>query len=536
MSHADLLIVNGKVFTAHPRQPRAAAVALAGTRIAWVGRDADATQWRGPHTEVIDAGGCTVIPGFIDSHFHLLWGSLKQDALQLDAVADLDGLAAALRGWAAANPAREWLVGYQLPYAVMSSGRPLDRHFLDGLSPDRPVLLMAYDGHTVWVNSAALRRAGLLHGAATPEGSEIVMDPATRTATGELREPAAFNRVRDLIPAPGAAAKRELLVAGLARAAAAGITSVHDMESTPEQMALYTALERAGEMTLRVYVPYSVKPEMPLAELRTAAAWRQLYQGRHVRAGAIKLFMDGVLESHTALMVDPYADRPGDYGRALYAAEHFDAIALEADRLGLQIAVHACGDGAVRRALDGYERAQRINGRRDSRHRVEHIEVIHPDDISRFARLGVVASMQPLHVPAADGSDVWPARVGRARWPLSFAWETLRQAGAHLAYGSDWPVVSLNPLLGIHAARCRTPWDAGLPDQRQTLANLLSGYTANAAYVEFQEGVKGQLAAGQLADVVVLSADLFATPDEAIPSVRPRLTICDGKIVFRDGV
>ncbi len=537
---ADLIIVNGRVFTADTNVdaslPRAEAVAVRGNRIAWVGSNAGASRRRGPQTEVIDAAGCTLMPGFIDSHFHLLWGSLKLDAMQLDAVTNLDDLAATVRAWAADHPEREWVVGYQLRYAAIPADRPLDRHFLDGLLPDRPLMLMAYDGHTVWANSSALRRAGLLYGAETPQGSEIVMDAATGTASGELREPAAFNPVRDLIPTLSPARKRELLRAGLARVAAAGITSVHDMESTPEQMQLYTALEAAGEMTLRVYVPYSVKPETPLAELQTAAEWRQVVRGGYVRAGAIKLFMDGVLESYTALMVEPYADRPGDRGRALFSAEHFDAIALEADRLGLQIAVHACGDGAVRRALDGYERAQRINGRRDSRHRVEHIEVIHPDDIHRFAQLGVIASMQPLHAPLPDGTDVWPQRVGRERWPLSFAWETLRQAGAHLAYGSDWPVVSMNPLLGVHAGRCRAPWAEGLPDQRQSLENLLLGYTRDAAYVEFQEGIKGQVKPGQLADLVVLSADLFATPDEAIPDVRPRLTVCDGRIIFRDGL
>ncbi|MCB0081360.1 MAG: amidohydrolase family protein, partial [Caldilineaceae bacterium] len=171
------------------------------------------------------------------------------------------------------------------------------------------------------------------------------------------------------------------------------------------------------------------------------------------------LFMDGVLESYTALMVEPYADAPGNCGSALFSAEHFAAIAAEADRLGMQIFVHACGDGAVRRTLDGYAHARRVNGQRDSRHRVEHIEVIHPDDIARFARLGVIASMQPLHAPLTRHSaEVWPARAGQARWPLSFAWQTLRQAGAHLALGSDWPVVTMNPLAGFHAALNREPW------------------------------------------------------------------------------
>src|SRR5690606_4923751 len=192
-----------------------------------------------------------------------------------------------------------------------------------------------------------------------------------------------------------------------------------------------------------------------------------------------------------------YADKPGDTGSALYTAEHFNEIAVEADRLGLQICVHCCGDGAVRRTLDGYELAMRVNGRRDSRHRVEHVEAIHPDDIPRFAQLGVIGAMQPLHAPLslADG-DVWPERAGRQRWPYSFAWQTLRKAGMHHAFGSDWPVVSMNPMLGVHAARNRKPWQPGDPVQVQSLFDTLVAYTRGGAYAEFQEHHKGMLAAG----------------------------------------
>jgi predicted amidohydrolase YtcJ len=294
------------------------------------------------------------------------------------------------------------------------------------------------------------------------------------------------------------------------------------------------ALEDLGEMTMRLYVPYDVTPETPLAALQEAAAQRQKFQGNYVRGGGIKLFMDGVLESYTALMLDDYADAPGNQGGALFTAEHFNRIAIEADRLGLQIAVHCCGDGAVRRTLDGYQLAQQRNGSHNRRHRVEHIEVIHPDDIGRFAQLGVIASMQPLHSPlAVHSGDVWPERAGEARWPLSFAWQTLRNAGAHLAFGSDWPVVTMNPMLGFHAALNRQLWAADHPDQRQTLAQIIRGYTRDAAYVEFQEAEKGMIRTGMLADLVLLSADLFATPDAEMAQVQPVLTLCDGRVVYQ---
>ncbi len=535
---ADLLITNAQVYTVDPTNPQAEAVAVCGNQIVFVGTASDAQAWRGAQTEVIDAQNCTLLPGLIDSHFHLLWGSLKLDSLQLDTATDLAHMGELLRAYAAANPDREWLQGFQLRYRIAQGAQPLDRHFLDALIPDRPALLFAFDMHTVWANTAALERGGILHGRALPPGHEIVMDAASGTATGELREPEACKPIRDLIPEPDAAHQRTMLRQGLALAAQHGITSVHNMDGNAERIALYAAMEAAGEMTLRIYVPYDIKPETPLDAISEAVAWKAQYQGSHVRAGAVKLFMDGVLESTTALMVDDYAGLPGNRGSALYSAEHFNRVAAEADRLGLQIFVHCCGDGAVRRTLDGYAYARQVNetpaAPRDSRHRVEHIEVIHPADIARFAALGVIASMQPLHSPITGSEgEVWLDRAGQARWPLSFAWETLRQAGAHLAWGSDWPVVSLDPMLGFYAARNRQPWVPLHPRQQQRIEDVIAGYTRDAAYAEFQEQRKGMIRVGMLADLVLFSGDLFITSPAAITSVRPTLTVCDGRIVFR---
>jgi predicted amidohydrolase YtcJ len=536
MAHADFLVIHGNVFTADPQRPFARAVAIRGNRIAWVGGDDDATAWRGANTQVIDAGGKTVMPGFVDSHFHLLMGSMQAADVQLDKAHTMDEVAQTLRAWAATQADEKWIVGYQLRYTAIDADRPLDRHFLDGVVANRPLLIFAYDTHTAWANTLALQMGGLLHGAEVAAGSAIVMG-MDGMATGELREPGAYNPIRDLIPKPDLARKRKLLYKGLAAAARCGITSVHNMDGDQEQIELYAALEDAGEMTLRVYVPYSVTPETPLHEISTAVAWRQQFQGKYVRAGAIKLFMDGVLESYTGLMVDEYADKPGEYGDALFSAEHFNRIAVEADRLGLQILAHCCGDGAVRRALDGYEAAQRVNGRRDSRHRVEHVEVIHPDDMARFAQLGVIGAMQPFHAPLQiDDGDVWLPRAGARRWPYSFAWQTLRAAGMRHAFGSDWPVVSMNPLLGVYAARNRQPWRGGDPVQTQTLHNTLVGYTRDGAYAEFQEQQKGMLRAGMLADLVILDGDLFATPEELLKDVQPLLTMCDGHVVYQSAM
>jgi hypothetical protein len=531
---ADLLIINANVFTADPANPTTEALAVKGNRIAFVGSNADVLDWRGPAARIIDAAGRTLMPGFIDSHFHLLGGSLDLRGAQLGEVQNLDSLVAVVREFADHHPNDPILAGSGLRYAIGGASR-FNRHLLDAIIPDRPLILLAYDHHTAWANTSALTLANLLkEGRAAGPNSEIVLGD-DGLASGELREGGAFGPLLDRIPPPDASQKRVLLHQGLALAAKFGLTSIHNMDGDADQIALYAALEDAGELTLRVYVPYSIRPDTTLEALAEAAAMKNDYQSEMVRGGAAKFFMDGVIESYTSLLVEAYADQPSNFGGALYSAEHFTHIATECDRLGLQIFVHATGDGAVRRALDGFEAIARANGKRDSRHRVEHIELIHPDDLPRFAELGVIASMQPLHCPLdGDGLDLWPRRVGPERWGRSFAWQSLHEAGARLVFGSDWPVVTQNSMMGVQAALNRQPWAEGLPHHRQTLANTLVAYTRDAAFAEFQEGVKGQLRVGMLADLVLLSEDIFAIPSEAIARVHPVLTMCDGRIVYED--
>ncbi|MBI1296713.1 amidohydrolase family protein [bacterium] len=536
--HADIILTNAKVYTVDPSIPWAEAVAVQGNRIVAVGSAEDVATLRGPHTTVIDVEERTLLPGFIDTHYHLLMGSLGLDAAQLREARSLQELGEQLHGYAAENPDSEWVLGRQVVYNIIKPDQPLDRHFLDHYVPNRPVFLTAFDGHTYWANTEALRRGEILHGRDNVgPNSEIVMDPYTGLATGELREPPAAKSIRDLIPPPNEERKRSLLKLGLRQAAEFGVTSVHNMDGTDEQLRIYAAAADAGELTLRVYMPLDVKPHTQEDELLQAVEWTRSFNQGLLRTGSVKFFMDGVLESYTALMIDDYADDAGNRGSALFESEHFNRMAAAADKLGLQIVVHACGDGGVRRALNGYAHVRQVNGVRDSRHRIEHIEVIHPDDVPRFAELGVIAAMQPLHAPLhSKDSDVWTHRAGRNRWRHSFAWETLRQAGAHLAYGSDWPVVSQDPILGLYAGLNRMPWQAGDPFQMQTLARLIQGYTTDAAYAEFQEAHKGRIQAGMLADLAVISGDLFATAPEEVKNLHIALTMSDGRIVHRRGM
>jgi predicted amidohydrolase YtcJ len=523
---ADFIITHARVLTQNAAQPRAEAVAVRGNRIVWVGEAADSGGWRGPGTRVVDGQHSTLVPGFIDSHFHLLWGCRWLSGAQLYEATTTEQAGALVREYAAAHPAEPWVLGRGLRYDVLTT-----RQQLDAIAADRPMYLGAYDGHTGWANTKALAMAGILHSGEWPAPNSVIVRDAHGVATGELRE-AAQEAVRQLIPELDSARERELLKLGLAGMARAGITSVHNMNGDMSELSLYAAMEDTGELTLRVYVPYHVKPETTVEMLAEAdeMAW---VKGDLARGGAAKFFMDGVLESYTALMIEPYADLPDSRGDSLYSLEHFTRLAAECDRRGLQIFVHCCGDGAVRRTLDGYEAVQRLNGRRDSRHRIEHIEVIHPDDLPRFRQLGVLGSVQPLHAPPhVNDGDVWPARAGHDRWPLSFAWRTLRNAGVPLAFGSDWPVVTYDVMLGLHAALNRAPWAPGQPEHKQTLDETLASYTRDAAYAEFMENEKGQLKPGRLADLVLLSGDLENTPPESVTDVKPVLTMVDGRVVF----
>jgi predicted amidohydrolase YtcJ len=317
--------------------------------------------------------------------------------------------------------------------------------------------------------------------------------------------------------------------------ASLGVTSVHNMDGNAEQIALYAALEDSGELTCRIYMPCSISPETPFETLeKDILPLKKVYCGDMVCSGSVKFFMDGVIETYTGLLVDPYADDPSTHGSANYETEHYECMVTEADRLSLQIFTHSVGDLGVRYVLDAYQNAQKLNGKRDSRHRVEHIELIHPDDLPRFKELGVLASMQPLHCPMqVDENDIWPTRVGQQRWHLGFAWQRLRTAGATLIFGSDWPVVTQNPLWGISNAVNRLPWAEGMPHQRQSLSDTLIAYTRDAAYAEFQEHQKGQIKEGYLADLILLPKNLFEIPPADIANIKPSLTMVGGRVVYK---
>lgn len=548
---ADTVILNARILTMDPARPRAAALAIAGGRILALGATAEIAALAGPATERIDAGGATVLPGFVESHMHLFPGGSELEHLQLLGVKGAEALGAALRGYLAGRPGDGLVMAQGADYAMFGA-RQTTRADLDALMPDRPFAMMAADHHTLWANTAALKAAGLLHGATLPPGNEVVMGP-DGLAAGELREFRAFAPVLALAgeervslglvdgsepdPMPDAAARardRAALARGLAHCARHGITSIVNMDGNRYQLDLLSELRAEGGLTARVRIPFHLRGERPLEVLDEASAMARDFADDWLASGFVKMFMDGVIDSGTAVMKADYPGQPGWRGDPLFSAEYFAAACTDIDRRGLQIAVHAIGDGAVARVLDGYAAARAANGARDARHRIEHIELIDRADIPRMAALGVTASLQPCHVPGALDFPLMPTinMLARDRWRDAYATGTLAAAGIPLAFATDWPVADVNPMRCIKAALIRQPFGPDCPDERVGLMATLAAYTAGGARAEFTEGWKGRLAPGFAADVAILTGDIEALPPEEIDSLSVARTIVGGQSVW----
>lgn len=548
---ADVLITNAEVLTMIGDMPRAEAIAVESNKIICVGSNDDVRQFRGTKTRVIDAHGATVLPGFVEAHLHIFSGATSIDELDLQWIEGADALKIALQQHSRKNPDSEVLVGRSVNYGILGEGTRPTRFDLDRIMPDRPVFLRSGDYHNAWVNTIALEKACVLEGHDTGPGSEIVMGD-DGLATGELQEFAAMQHVLGRLAPVGReglglsnqepenltdeqrAFDLALIKKGLNYCASLGITTLQNMDGNFYQCELLREIEEQGELKCRIEMPYHFLPSEPVENIARASAMAEKYNSEMLWSGRVKMFMDGVLDAWTAVMVDDYADRQGERGTPLFTAEHFNAVSTAADKSGLQISVHAIGDGAVRMTLDGFEAASTANGARDNRHRIEHIEVVHPDDIDRFNELGVIASMQPIHAP---GNGCFPKEptihmIGEARWPYSYAWRTLKDAGAEVVFGTDWPVSPLDPLLSIKQAMLREPWVKNNPDQRLGFDDVLAAYTSVGAYTCFKERKFGSLAEGMLADIVVLDGRLPEKPDQTSDWPKVRMTICDGEVTY----
>jgi len=532
---ADLVLRGGPVFVAAGK--RSTAVAIRGDRIAALGEEAE--RMVGASTRVVDLRGRLVTPGINDAHCHLGAGGLSMLEVDLRGASSLREIESRVRAAADKAAPGEWITGRgwdqtRLRSSELGPGGWPTSETLDRASPRHPVYLRRVDGHTGWASSRALQLAGINVRTPDPPGGEIVRD-ARGAPTGILKENAQ-DLVAGALPPPGADKLRRGILAALDLAARTGVTSVQS-EVTPAELDIYRGLRAEGRLTVRIYgwLPLTMEVVRALEQRGERAASGDAW----VRTGLVKGYADGTLGSRTALMLEPYSDNPSTRGIQRMAGPEMDALVLAADRAGLQVAVHAIGDAANREVLDAIERAAAATGRRGARHRIEHAQVLDAADIPRFARLGAIASMQPTH---ATSDMRWAEdRIGHARAEEgAYAWRKLLDAGARVAFGTDFAVEPLDPVEGLYSAVTRqsrekpgTPPGGWLPSQRLSMEEALSLYTASSAYAEFQEQVKGTLEPGKLADLVVWERDLLALPPEQILLAKPALTVVGGAVVYQ---
>ena len=536
---ADTIIARGKVYTGNSEQPWAQAVAIHAGKIIAVGDESTVFKLRYAGTEVIEAGGRLVLPGFVDCHIHFLDGSLSLGRVNLEGAKDASDIQQRLRAYATKHPGNDWVLGRGWNYAMFGPEALPHKKYLDEVFPDRPVFLEGYDGHTYWANSKALSAAGITNETPDPRNGAIVRDPRTQEATGALKE-SAQELVARVVPQPSRNEKLAALRAGIKWANQQGLTRVHSAGGDFEQLDLYDELRREGQQTLRFYIAYFLNPpNLRPQDLDAIESARKKYRDDWMDTNAVKMMVDGVVESHTAAMLEPYSDNPSTKGKLFWDPANYTAAVSELDRRGLQLFTHAIGDYGVRAALDAYEHAEEVNLTRDRRPRIEHIETITAADIPRFGKLGVIASMQPLHsYPDADTLDVWARNAGPDRASRAWAWKSISSAGGHLAFGSDWPVVTLNPWEGVQTAVTRQTKegepDAGfVPEQRLTVEEAVRGYTFGAAYAGRREKTEGSIERGKLADLIIVSQNIFDIDPHRIAETKVLTTIVGGRVVYQ---
>jgi len=545
----DLILLHGKVWTGESAPGSSAtriveAVAIANGRILAVGSDEEIRAYASPNTTVIDLKGRLAVPGLSDSHAHFIQGGFQLLSVDLKDSRSEEEFVRRIAEKARTLPPGRWMQGGDWDEEAWPSEKLPTRWLIDPVTPRTPVFISRYDGHAVLANSLALELAGITKETPDPPGGVIVRDPKSGEPTGVLKDEAQ-DLVAKVIPRPSQAEMEEALRAALKEAARVGLTSIHDITVGPEawngnftgEIELLRRAELEGWLTCRIYA------------ITPIANWKNLEQAGishdmgsdFLEMGAVKAFADGSLGSRTAWMFKPYDDDPSNSGLPMpimAPPAKLEEIARQADKAGIQICTHAIGDRAVSSLLDIYER---IGGEHPAAHRfrVEHAQHVRPEDFARFGKLGIVASMQPYH--AVDDGRWAEKRIGHERARSSYAWKSMLGAGAKLAFGSDWPVAPLDPLLGIYAAVTRATLDGKnpggwFPEQRLTVEEALRAYTLGAAYAAFQEKEKGTISPGKLADVVVLSDDLFQIPPERIKDVRVEVTIVGGKVVYRPGL
>jgi predicted amidohydrolase YtcJ len=530
---ATLVLLNGKIWTVNTAQPRADAVACLGSRIVAVGSNDEIRKWVGAGTEVIDLAGKLVLPGFNDAHVHFFSGGENLAGVHLRDAKSEDEFRRRIAEFAASQAAGRWITGGGWDHENWTPARLPTRQSIDEASAGHPVFVERLDGHMGLANSAALKLAGITRDTPDPPGGTIVRDVAGEP-TGVLKD-GAMERLYRAIPEPSPDQIADGVRAAMRYAAENGVTSVQDMSAAPEILRVYQTLLAHGDLTVRI------SGHQPLATWQRLAAvgLHADFGGEKLHIGGLKGFADGSLGSTTALFFEPYLDAPNTAGLAnseMIPESKMETHILDADRAGLQVAVHAIGDKANHMVLGMYEEAERQNGARDRRFRIEHAQHLRMDDIPRFGKLHVIASMQPYH--CIDDGRWAEKRIGSERAKGTYAFRALLDSGAVLAFGSDWDVAPMAPLLGIYAAATRRTLDGKHPDgwvpeQKITVAEAIRAYTMGSAYASFDEKIKGSIEPGKLADMVVVSDDILSIPAAEIEKAKVETTVFDGRVIYR---
>ncbi|PEK98866.1 amidohydrolase [Bacillus sp. AFS017336] len=526
---ADMIIASNAVFTGVSDKPEPASIAIKGNKIIDIGSEEHIKSYIGENTRIYQFNDQLIMSGFHDFHLHIMQGAVSLNSVNLFAARSEGEAIEMIREFADAKLENQWVIGFTWDSGYWETQQLPTRHSLDRVLPDRPAIMFHAEGHYAWVNTKALEIANINRNTENPSYGTISKDKYGEP-NGILYEKA-MDAVIRLAFNFSKTQKNEIFSNFLSYAASLGVTAVHDLHALKsiEALNVFKEFEDKGTLTTRIHLWPALN-----GNLFQAKQLRDMYQSDKLRVSGLKQFIDGIITGRTAYLLKPYADQIETRGETSFPPEMIKKWVVDADKEDFSIRFHAIGDGAIRLALDAFEEAKKVNGKRDSRHSVEHIEVIHPDDIHRFKELGVTASMQPDHLAMSE-RGVYTDRIGSEREKHVFSINTLQKAGAKLAFGTDFPIDILNPLLQIYRAVTRidssgnTVWH---PHERISLAEALKAYTSGSAYGTFREDELGSLEVGKLADIVVLEQNLFEIPEEDIPNVKVRLTIVDGKVVF----
>ena len=532
---ADLIVTHAKVWTVDAARPQAEAVAVIGERIVAVGSNVEVEQWRGPQTRVIDAAGKLVLPGFNDAHVHFISGGIELDSVQLKDATSAQEFARLIGEKAKALPKGEWILEGNWDETKWTPAVYPEKSLIDPLTPDNPVFVSRYDGHMGLANSVALKLAGITAQMPDPPGGTIVRD-AHGNPTGALKD-AAQGLMEKVIPPLTHDQRIRIIKRSMAHAASLGVTSVQHMVADYEDIAAYSELLEKGELITRIYAAPLISHVDDAAKIGI----RHAFGGPYMRIGALKAFADGSLGSGTAYFYEPFLNQGENRG---LLSNEMQPLSLMQDRItkadgaGLQLCIHAIGDRGISLILDMYAETEKAHGPADRRFRIEHAQHMAAKDFQRFADLGVIASVQPYH--AIDDGRFAEGKIGHDRSSRTYAFRTFLDHKVRLAFGTDWEVAPLDPMQTLYAAVTRATLDGKnpggwFPEQKLTVAEAVEAYTMGSAYAEFQEKEKGSITPGKLADLVLLSDDIFSIAPEKIRDVRVVETILGGRVIFQRG-